>query len=148
MDVTGLERGDVRIRVNSRALLEETLRAGVLKQRPEVFPALCVVIDKLDKIGADAVVAALVDPQGEVSLPEPDARFLVDVDDEWGGYSDLDLRIGLDVGLRDLIRFRSGYAFLNSQSRGPSVGVGIRVGRIAVNLARVFFVSSNFDGLA
>jgi hypothetical protein len=74
-----------------------------------------------------------------------DARFLVDVDDEWGEYSDLDWRIGLDVGLRDLIRFRSGYAFLNSQSRGPSVGVGIRVGRIAIDLARVFFVSSNFD---
>jgi len=74
-----------------------------------------------------------------------DARFLIDVDDEWGEYSDLDWRIGLDVGLRDLLRFRTGYAFLNSQSRGPSVGVGIRVGKLAVDLARVFFVSSNFD---
>ncbi len=74
-----------------------------------------------------------------------DARLLVDVDDEWGEYDDLDWRLGLDVGLRDLIRFRSGYAFLNSQSRGPSVGIGIRVGRIAIDLARVFFVSSNFD---
>jgi hypothetical protein len=74
-----------------------------------------------------------------------DARILVDVDDEWGDYDDLDWRLGLDVGLRDLIRFRSGYAFLNSQSRGPSVGIGIRVGRIAIDLARVFFVSSNFD---
>lgn len=74
-----------------------------------------------------------------------DARFLVDVDDEWGEYSDPNLRLGLDVGLSDLVRFRSGYAFLNSQSRGPSVGIGIRVGKIAVDLARVFFVSSNFD---
>jgi hypothetical protein len=74
-----------------------------------------------------------------------DARILVDVDDEWGEYSDLDWRIGLDVGLRDLLRFRAGYAFLNSQSRGPSVGVGIRVGKLAIDLARVFFVSSSFD---
>jgi len=74
-----------------------------------------------------------------------DARFLVDVDDEWGEYTDLDWRIGVDVGLRDLVRFRGGYAFLNSQNRGPSVGVGIRVGRFAVDLARVFFVSANFD---
>ena len=53
-DRLGLGAGDVRVGLNSRALLEETLRAGVLRDRPEVFPALCVAIDKLDKIGADA----------------------------------------------------------------------------------------------
>ena len=74
-----------------------------------------------------------------------DARVLLDVDDKWGEYSDLDWRVGLDVGLRDLLRLRGGYAFLNSQSRGPSVGVGIRVVKLAIDLARVFFVSSNFD---
>jgi histidyl-tRNA synthetase len=77
-DRLGLSRGDVRIRINSRALLEETLRAGVLKDRPEVFPALCVAIDKLDKIGPDAVVGQLTDPAGAVALAEPDARRVVD----------------------------------------------------------------------
>ncbi len=76
-DRLGLAPGDLRVRVNSRALLEETLRAGVLKKRPEVFPALCVAIDKLDKIGPDAVVELLTDPAGAVVLAEPDARRVV-----------------------------------------------------------------------
>jgi histidyl-tRNA synthetase len=74
----GLLPGDVRIRLNSRALLEETLRAGVLKGKPDAFPALCVVIDKLDKIGADAVVEQLTDPSGPVGLARADARQVVD----------------------------------------------------------------------
>ena len=77
-DRLGLARGDVRIGVSSRALLEETLRAGVLRERPEVFPALCVAIDKLDKIGADAVVELLTAPAGGIALPPPDAREVVD----------------------------------------------------------------------
>jgi histidyl-tRNA synthetase len=77
-DRLGLARGDLRVGVNSRALLEETLRRGVLRDRPEVFPALCVVIDKLGKIGADEVVALLTEPAGGIALPAPDARHVVD----------------------------------------------------------------------
>lgn len=79
LDRTGVPHGDVKVRVNSRALLEETLRAGVLAERPEVFAPLCVVIDKLDKIGADKVVELLVDPEGDVRLPEAEARRVVDM---------------------------------------------------------------------
>ncbi len=77
LDRLGLERGDVTIRINSRALLEETLRETVLAKRPEVFPALCIAIDKLDKIGEDAVVELLRDPKGLVGLPVEDARFVL-----------------------------------------------------------------------
>jgi histidyl-tRNA synthetase len=77
-DRVGLARGDLRVGVNSRALLEETLRRGVLRDRPEVFPALCVAIDKLGKIGADEVVALLTEPSGGIALPPPDARHVVD----------------------------------------------------------------------
>jgi histidyl-tRNA synthetase len=86
VDRLGLAAGDVRIRINSRALLEETLRAGVLRQRGEVFPALCVAIDKLDKIGADAVVELLQDPAGQIRLPATEARQVV----EWLALRDLD----------------------------------------------------------
>ena len=74
MDQMGLAAGDVRMRVNSRALLEETLRERFLGSRPEAFAPLCVIIDKLDKIGADAVVDQLSDPAGAVQLPASDAR--------------------------------------------------------------------------
>ncbi len=77
LDRLGLARGDVKIRISSRALLEETLRKTVLKGRPEVFPALCVIIDKLERIGADAVTELLREPNGLVALPEADARFVL-----------------------------------------------------------------------
>jgi histidyl-tRNA synthetase len=77
LDSVGLARGDVLVRVNSRALLEESLRHGVLRDRPAAFEPLCVMIDKLDKIGADAVVEQLTDRRGPVGLDEGAARFVV-----------------------------------------------------------------------
>lgn len=78
-DRVQVPRDDVRIRVNSRALLEESLRATVLKTRPEIFAPLCVVIDKLAKIGRDAVIDLLQDPQGDVRLAKADAVQVVDM---------------------------------------------------------------------
>ena len=77
LDAVGLARGDVKVRVNSRALLEESLRAGVLAQRPEVFEPLCVVIDKIAKVGAETVVEQLTDPKGNVGLDEASAREVI-----------------------------------------------------------------------
>jgi histidyl-tRNA synthetase len=78
VDRLGLARGAVRIGISSRALLEETLSAGALRGRPEAFPALCVAIDKLDKIGPDAVIEQLVDPAGPIRLSTAAAREVVD----------------------------------------------------------------------
>ncbi len=74
LDALGLAPADVRMRINSRALLEETLRDRFLADRPDAFAPLCVIIDKLDKIGADAVVDQLADPAGPVGLPRPEAK--------------------------------------------------------------------------
>jgi histidyl-tRNA synthetase len=78
-DAVGLERAQVSMRVNSRALLEEALRAGPLAGRPEAFGPLCVVVDKLGKIGADAVVDMLSDAAGPVRLDRAAARGTVDM---------------------------------------------------------------------
>ena len=79
LDAMGLDPGDTRMRINSRALLEESLRAQLLVDRPESFEPLCVVIDKLEKIGADAVVAQLTDPDGQVGLERSAAETVVDL---------------------------------------------------------------------
>lgn len=65
LDALGLARGKVHIRLNSRRLLEESLRDGVLADRPQAFEPLCVVIDKIDKIGAQAVTDLLCDTTSE-----------------------------------------------------------------------------------
>ena len=85
-DRLGLRAGELKVRVSSRALLEETLRQTVLARRPEVFPALCVAIDKLEKIGRDAVLALLTDPAGGVRLARRDAEHVV----AWLGLRDVE----------------------------------------------------------
>jgi histidyl-tRNA synthetase len=74
-----LPRDCVKIRLNSRALLEESLREDVLRERPEAFEPLCVVIDKLDKIGADNVVEQLTASDGPVGLDEAAARRVIEM---------------------------------------------------------------------
>jgi histidyl-tRNA synthetase len=86
LDRLGLARDAVKIRISSRALLEEALRSTVLANRPEAFPALCVVIDKLEKIGRDAVMELLADPGGEVGLAPPEAEQVV----SWLGLRDIE----------------------------------------------------------
>ena len=86
----------------------------------------------------------LLPPPSPESQPL-DARVLVDVENRWGEFGNPRARIGLELGYVDLIRLRTGYAFIDSETRGPSVGLGVRLGRLAVDFSRVFYDSSNFD---
>jgi len=74
VDEMGLPRGTVKVRLNSRALLEESLRGGVLRDRPEAFEPLCIVIDKLEKIGPEAVMGQLTSAEGGIGLSETAAE--------------------------------------------------------------------------
>lgn len=78
-DDLGLPRGKVQVRLNSRALLEESLRRGVLAERPEAFEPLCVVIDKIDKIGPEAVRELLQDPKGLIGLDAGEAERVLEM---------------------------------------------------------------------
>lgn len=53
--------------------------------------------------------------------------------------------VGLESGAGETVRLRAGYAFSEGETRGPSFGVGIRVGTVVLDLARVFYAS---DALA
>jgi histidyl-tRNA synthetase len=73
-DAVGLDRREIVMKVNSRALIEEALQAGPLKGRPEAFAPLCVIIDKIAKIGSDAVESELTAKDGLVKLDTGAAR--------------------------------------------------------------------------
>ncbi len=103
-DRLGLAPGAVRIGISSRALLEETLRAGVLRDRPGAFPALCVAIDKQGRTSPEEVAQQLCDPKGPIGLTPADAREVVD----WLAVRDVETAAsGLPEGSparRDLLR--------------------------------------------
>ena len=68
-----------------------------------------------------------------------DARVLADVQGtvNEGALSPVTL-VGVESGVGELVRLRAGYAFLNSDARGPSLGFGVRFGSIAFDFASVF----------
>jgi hypothetical protein len=47
--------------------------------------------------------------------------------------------LGVESGYHETLRVRFGYAFLDTQSRGPSLGLGMKVGRVGIDLAKTFY---------
>lgn len=72
-----------------------------------------------------------------------DVRVLADVQGVVGQGNDLDpaTLFGLESGVREAVRVRVGYAFIDSQARGPSLGLGVQVGRLGLDLARTFYAA-------
>jgi len=87
-------------------------------------------------------------------LESLDARLLVDIRNKLDDFGTVDVRVGSEIGYSDLIRLRAGYASINklfvenedeTGARGPSVGIGLRLGRVAIDFSRIFFDNANFD---
>lgn len=72
-----------------------------------------------------------------------DLRVAADLDSPWGRTGASEMRLGLDVGYRKLVRLRGGYAFVRDGLSGPSVGMGITSGSLGVDLARTFLTGSD-----
>lgn len=73
-----------------------------------------------------------------------DLRVLADVQGAvgQGALSPVTL-VGLESGVRDVVRLRGGYAFLDSEAKGPSIGLGVVFGSVAVDIARIFFANDD-----
>lgn len=83
------------------------------------------------------VAAGVVRPRAGVD--GLDVRVLADVQSVVGrGGSQAAPMVGVDAGVRDVVRIRGGYAFMEGQARGPSVGLGIHSGRVSLDIARMF----------
>ncbi len=78
-----------------------------------------------------------------------DARVLADVQ---GAFIGVPLQpvtlVGVETGVGDTFRLRAGYAFLASQARGPSLGVGVKFGSIAFDMARTFSAADDIGDKA
>jgi hypothetical protein len=124
----------------------DALRLGAAVQHAG-FPLQLENRDQADALPTRVQVGAAYDLQlPEVGGTEPThVRVLVDVQDAWGSYRNPDLRLGAELRYGESIRLRGGYAFLHSESRGASVGAGLRLGRVLLDFARLFYASGAFD---
>jgi uncharacterized protein UPF0164 len=72
-----------------------------------------------------------------------DLRMAADVESPWRQTGNPDIRLGVDVGYRELVRVRGGYAFVHQGLSGPSIGLGVATGAIGVDLARMFLTGTD-----
>lgn len=72
-----------------------------------------------------------------------DLRMAADVESPWRQTGNPDVRLGVDVGYREMVRVRGGYAFVHQGLSGPSIGLGVATGAIGVDLARMFLTKTD-----
>ena len=72
-----------------------------------------------------------------------DVRLAADLESPWRETGTPDVRLGVNVGYRDVVRVRGGYAFVNQGLSGPSLGIGVATGSIGVDLARTFLTGTD-----
>lgn len=106
-----------KLQVNNQA------QADPLPTRLQVGVAWLLLRRPPETQGFD--VRLLADVQGTVGQGDPNPATL----------------LGVDTGLSDALRVRAGYAFVDSQQRGPSLGVGVKVGRLGLDFAKTFYAA-------
>jgi len=107
--------------------VENSAQADPLPTRLSVGVAYEVVRPAPGTIGDGLDVRVLTDVQGVVGR---------------GPFSPVML-VGVESGVGELIRLRGGYAFTDSEAKGPSIGLGMKLGQLSVDLARVFFANDD-----
>jgi hypothetical protein len=67
-----------------------------------------------------------------------DLELAADVESPWREAGNPGVRVGMDLGYRELVRVRAGYDFVRQGLSGPSIGLGVATGSIGVDLAQTF----------
>jgi len=104
--------------------------------------------DQADPLPTRLVVGAAYRIQLRPVNDGPDAdrfdlRVAADLESPWRETGSADVRVGMDVGYRELVRVRGGYAFVHQGLSGPSIGLGVATGAIGVDLARMFMTGTD-----
>jgi len=73
-----------------------------------------------------------------------DVRVLADLQGAVGrgGFSPFTL-VGVESGVGELVRLRGGFAFTDTDAKGPSLGLGMKLGQLSLDIARVFFANDD-----
>ena len=126
---------------------DRALRFGIAL-RNLGFPLQVNNRDQADALPTRFVVGAayrlLLRPVADDSAADRfDLRLAADVDSPWRETGTPDVRLGVNVGYRELVRVRGGYAFVHQGLSGPSVGLGVATGSIGVDLARTFLTGTD-----
>ena len=126
---------------------DHVLRVGVAL-RNLGFPLQVNNRDQADPLPTRLAVGATyrvqLRPLADTALADRfDVRMAADIDSPWRQTGNPDIRVGVDVGYRELVRVRGGYAFVHQGLSGPSVGLGVATGAIGVDLARMFLTGTD-----
>jgi hypothetical protein len=126
---------------------DRALRIG-MALRNLGFPLQVNNRDQADALPTRLVVGAayrlLLRPVADDSAADRfDLRLAADVESPWRETGTPDVRLGVNVGYRELVRVRGGYAFVHQGLSGPSVGLGMATGSIGIDLARTFLTGTD-----
>ena len=101
--------------------------------------------DQADPLPTRLAVGALWHtPLGRDTVSDRfDLRVAADLDRPWGSDGDPAVRVGVDVGYRQVARVRAGYGQRSGGESSASIGLGLASGSIGVDLAQTFLATSD-----
>ena len=126
---------------------DHALRVGIAL-RNLGFPLQVNNKDQADPLPTRLVVGAayrvMLRPTADIlGADRFDLRVAADVESPWREAGNPGVRVGVDVGYREVVRVRGGYAFVREGLSGPSIGVGVATGSIGVDLAQAFLAATD-----
>lgn len=126
---------------------DHALRVGIAL-RNLGFPLQVNNNDQADPLPTRLVVGAAyrVQLRPVTDLPDADRfdmRVAADVESPWQETGTPDVRVGVDLGYREVVRVRGGYAFVHDGMSGPSIGLGVATRSIGVDLAQTFMTHTD-----